>query len=150
MDPCGRPATHVLDGLCQNCWTKNDQELKPSPVPVPGAGPVQYQGAAAAQAAWQALLPAHWRELWDKVKRSCWRTKSQQEQAEQALQLAEAEFLASYGPGARYELRSGGKRDRGEDPDARQVGGCLRVLLAVGWLGAGGCWPHPGLPQPLN
>ncbi len=26
--PCGRPATHVLDGLCANCWVKNDQELK--------------------------------------------------------------------------------------------------------------------------
>ncbi len=23
--PCGRPATHVLDGLCGNCWAKNDQ-----------------------------------------------------------------------------------------------------------------------------
>ncbi len=26
--PCGRPATHVLDGLCAKCWTENDKELK--------------------------------------------------------------------------------------------------------------------------
>jgi hypothetical protein len=126
----------VLDGLCVKCWTENDKELKRR-----AQAQSTNKGRQLSKLLGQALSPAHWRELWDRVKRSRWRTKSQQEQAEQALQQAEAEFLASYGPGARYELRSGGKRGRGEDPDARQVGGCLRVLLAVGWLGAGGCWP---------
>ncbi len=37
--PCGRPATHVLDGLCKNCWTKNDQELRPGRAGRGGAGP---------------------------------------------------------------------------------------------------------------
>jgi hypothetical protein len=126
-------ATHVLDGG-PNCWAKIDQELKRR-----AQAQSTNKGRQLAKLLGQALSPAHWRELWDKVKHSRWRSKSQQEQA---LQQAEAGFLASNGPGARYELRSGGKRDRGEDPDARQVGGCgaAGCWLAGRWLGAACRW----------
>jgi hypothetical protein len=87
--PCGRPATHVLDGLCAKCWAKNDQELKRR-----AQAQSTNKGRQLAELLGQALSPAHWRELWDKVKHSRWRTTAQQEQARLALQQAEAEFLS--------------------------------------------------------
>jgi hypothetical protein len=88
----------MLDGLCVKCWVKNDQELKRR-----AQAQSSPKGRQLAKLLGQALSPAHWWELWDKVKRSRWRSKSQQERAALALQQAEAEFLASHGPGARYD-----------------------------------------------